>query len=73
MFQKIEGQTYYIADIKEWPVPLPIHSGGDTALEPYAEALDNAITRDGLVTGPGKYAIQVIPHQNHYVIFKVLE
>lgn len=56
MFQVIDGKEVYVVELTDRP--WSIHSGGDPKLAPYAMALNFAL-QDGIVTGPGKYAIHV--------------
>lgn len=72
MFQNIQGRIYFVVDLQVFPVPMPIHDGGDPALTHYAEALTAAIN-DGLVIGPGKYAIAVNAVQGTWTIFAINE
>lgn len=69
MLQQVDGRNVYIVDIPNQFIPLPIRA--HTLEEaPYAAALQNAIEK-GLVSGPGKYAIEVIGTE--YLIFAVIE
>ena len=59
MFQTIKGHYVYVIDLDDVPVQR-INDGGDPALTPYAEALNQALDK-GLIDKPGKYAIEVLP------------
>lgn len=70
--QNIQGRDVYVVVLTEFPLPFPIHDGGDPELTPYAEALTLAITR-GTITGPGKYGIEIDASKTHYDIWKINE
>lgn len=72
MFQTIQGKKVFVVELKTFPPRLPINGGDDVALIPYAQALQAAID-NGIVTGPGKYAIEVIPHLMWWNIFAIQE
>jgi len=72
MFQTIQGRVCFVVELKEFPITMPVNDGGDPALTPYAEALTTAIN-DGLVTGPGKYAIQVNHVLKWWTISRIIE
>jgi hypothetical protein len=78
--QKIQGRNVYVVDLPEIP-QLPIYAINRPALPaynykpelaPYAEALDAAI-RQGIVSQPGKYAIEIDKSMNTWQIFAVQE
>lgn len=71
-FQQFDGKTMYVVDIKDWPPPLPVTAGTDLALVHYADALTQAIQK-GMVTKPGKYAIEVLPVSNWWNVYAILE
>lgn len=71
MFQNIQGRKLFIVDLTEIP-ELPITDGGIKALKPYAEALDAAI-REGVITEPGKYGIEIDYVLNRWNIHTIHE
>lgn len=72
MFQTIQGKKVYIVELKTFPIRSPINAGDDVALIPYAQALQIAID-NGIVSGPGKYAIEVNPRLMWWNIFAINE
>lgn len=60
MLQEIEGRNVFVVDLPENPISLlPItDNSGEPKLAPYVWALNVAI-RQGIVTEPGKYGIEV--------------
>lgn len=71
MFQTIAGIDVFVVDLPELP-ELPITWSDTPSLQLYADALDTAI-RTGVVTEPGKYAINVTDSGKNYTIFRVNE
>lgn len=72
MFQEIDNRWYFVVDMPDFPPPMPVHDGGDPSLTPYAEAFTAAIN-EGLVTGPGKFAIAVNHDQKRWTIFAITD
>lgn len=58
MFQKIQGKTVFVVDLKEIP-KLPIRWEVPYEKE-YAQALERALFK-GQITEPGKYGIHIKP------------
>jgi hypothetical protein len=56
MLQTVDAKLVYVVDLKTMPV-LPIVGTGFE--QKYAEALTLAL-RDGLITEPGKYGIEIV-------------
>lgn len=73
MFQNIEGTNVFVVDLTDHPrAYLPVHDGGNRLLRPYADALDAAI-RTGVVTKPGKYAVEVNLLAQRWNVYKIEE
>lgn len=58
MFQNLDGKTVFVVDFTERPVPFRVQAVDTPYLQPYADALNQAIAR-GLVRESGKYGIEV--------------
>lgn len=73
MLQTIDGVEVYIVDFDTMP-EMPI-TWSTPEEQPYALALEAAI-RNGIVTEPGKYGIQITPrpfHRYDYNVYAVKE
>jgi|1186.fasta_scaffold443038_2 hypothetical protein len=72
MFQIVAGRQIYVVKFDTMP-KLPITSRTEEE-KPYALALDTAI-REGQITEPGKYGIQVTQEngQDIYNLFHIIE
>jgi hypothetical protein len=71
MFHVINGVTVFVANLIRQPSSyLPILDGGIKELAPYARALDTAI-RNGLVSKPGLYAIELSSNKIQYKVYSV--
>lgn len=72
MLQNIDGRIVYVIVIPEGPSIFPVNDGGDSALTPYATALNTAYMM-GLVMEPGKYGIEIDRVFGSWVIHKIIE
>lgn len=71
MFQTLDGHFVYVIQIAEVP-NQPLTDGGNDALLPYAEAFNIALEQ-GLITGPGKYAIEVSVSDDRWNVYHIKE
>lgn len=70
-FQVINDLKVYVVDLVETP-DLPIRSGGDSELAPYAIALTHAL-KNRTIIAPGKFAIYVDFSNDTWLAFEVKE